>query len=251
LDFWKEFHKPFYGFEHVELARNHTDEAHVGQHYALWMEEKGCKNWRDYFLPPTGNNSKQFRKWLIPEEYHYDAWIADRTNALLEEYHAKGENFFLWSSFFDPHPKYLVPVIVRLPGLIPEGKRSDALQSLVDLPTTFLSMSGINIPRDMVGLDQKDVWLGKSDKVRDHVIVENRHEPTTIHVKTYVDERYKITVYYNQSYGEIFDLKEDPKEINNLWNRSEYAELKRDLLMKLIFAEMGKEPLWMPRIAGA
>jgi len=22
--------QPFYGFEHVELARNHTDEAHVG-----------------------------------------------------------------------------------------------------------------------------------------------------------------------------------------------------------------------------
>jgi uncharacterized sulfatase len=34
LDFWREFHGPFYGFDHVELARNHTDEAHVGQHYA-------------------------------------------------------------------------------------------------------------------------------------------------------------------------------------------------------------------------
>ena len=35
LAFWRRFHGPFYGFEHVELARNHTDEAHVGQHYAL------------------------------------------------------------------------------------------------------------------------------------------------------------------------------------------------------------------------
>ena len=42
LDFWKDFHGPFYGFNHIELARNHTNEFLVGQHYALWMEEKGC-----------------------------------------------------------------------------------------------------------------------------------------------------------------------------------------------------------------
>jgi len=66
-----------------------------------------------------------------------------------------------------------------------------------------------------------------------------------------VNERYKITVYYNRDYGELFDLQEDPHEINNLWQKPEYAELKADLIMKLLFAEMGKEPLWMPRIAGA
>ena len=99
----------FYGFEHVELARNHADEAHVGQHYVIWMEENGCTNWRDYFAPPTGNARGQYRKWPIPEEYHYDTWIAERTNALMEAYQQNGENFFLWASFFDPHPKYLVP----------------------------------------------------------------------------------------------------------------------------------------------
>ena len=35
--------------------------------------------------------------------------IAERTNALMTEYQQNGENFFLWASFFDPHPKYLVP----------------------------------------------------------------------------------------------------------------------------------------------
>lgn len=110
LDFWKQFNGPYYGFGHVELARNHTNEAHVGQHYALWMEEKGCQNWCDYFLPPTGTMGKsKTRTWDIPEEYHYDAWIAERTNAMLKQYAKSGENFFLWSSFFDPHPDYIVP----------------------------------------------------------------------------------------------------------------------------------------------
>jgi uncharacterized sulfatase len=66
-----------------------------------------------------------------------------------------------------------------------------------------------------------------------------------------VDKRYKITVYYNREYGELFDLEEDPGEINNLWNNPEYDNLKNRLIKRLLFAEMGKEPLWMPRIACA
>ena len=379
LDFWRKFDHPFYGFERVELARNHADEAHVGQHYAIWLEEKGCANWRDYFRPPTGNNSTQRHKWLIPEAFHYDTWIAERTNALLEQYHRNDENFFLWASFFDPHPPYLVPepwdtmydpaaltvpsvvegehdnnpphfqmtqtqkpdfsalresgqgihgfhshlhnrdamakniaiyyamislmdkyigaildkldalglagntlvvftsdhghffgqhgltakgafhyedlikvpFLVRYPGRTPAGVRSNAIQSLVDLAPSFLSVAGIDIPRTMTGIDQKAVWFGESQKAREHAIVENRHEPTTIHVKTYVNERYKLTVYYNRDYGELFDLQNDPNELNNLWNKPESASLKAGLVMKLLHAEMGKEPLWMPRIAGA
>ncbi|NQU44347.1 sulfatase-like hydrolase/transferase, partial [bacterium] len=34
LDFWRKFDGPWYGFQHIELARNHGDESHAGQHYA-------------------------------------------------------------------------------------------------------------------------------------------------------------------------------------------------------------------------
>jgi len=380
LEFWKTFHGPFYGFNHVELARNHADEAHIGQHYALWLEENGCANWRDYFRSPTGNSDTQKHTWLIPERYHYNVWIAERINALLQEYKRSGDSFFLWASFFDPHPPYLVPepwdtmydpdaltvpslvpsehdnnpphfqltqqqdpdfsawqepggnamhgfhshlhdrrelardiavyyamtslmdkyiglildkldelglagntlvifttdhghfyghhgliakgpfhyqdliklpFIARWPGHIPEGAQTDAMLSLIDLPTTFLSMAGIDVPRSMVGVDQKDVWLGREAQARDHILVENRHQPTTIHLKTYVDKRYKITVYYNRDYGELFDLQQDPGEIHNLWSSPKHTALKAELLLKLLHADMGNEPLWMPRIANA
>ncbi|MHB1150809.1 MAG: sulfatase family protein [Eubacteriales bacterium] len=380
LDYWKNFNQRFYGFEYCELARNHTNEAHVGQHYAIWLEEKGCKNWRDYFLPPTGTMSRtEKHKWRIPEEYHYDSWIAERTNQKLDEYKRNDENFFLWASFFDPHPDYFVPepwdamydpekltvpqvmegehqsspphiaetqkpkpdfssyresgqglhgfhshihskdelkkniavyygmislmdkyigkildqldnlglaeetivvfttdhghffghhgliakgafhyedmikipFIARYPDCIPAGRHTDAMQSLVDLAPTFLSMCNLPVPMSMTGRDQSLVWSGQTEKVRDYIICENRHEPTTIHLKTYVDERYKITVYYNREYGEIYDLLNDPGEIRNLWNECEYAELKSNLLLKYIWAELGKEPLCMPRISGA
>lgn len=388
-EYWKQFHGPFYGFDHVELARNHTNEAHVGQHYTQWLEEKGCTNWRDYFLAPTGNMDPSITyRWPIPEEYHYNTWIAERTNAMLEQYQAGGDSFFLWSSFFDPHPEYLVPgpwdtmydpdaltlptgmagehdnnpphfgmtqedhpdfspwmesgfgihgynshqfygygnkhrltdehkrkqmatyygmismmdhyigtildkldmlgiadntivvfttdhghffgqhglqakggfhyedliklpFLVRYPGRVPAGKVSGAIQSLVDLAPTFLSLCDIPIPHAMTGVDQSKVWLGEAQQARDHAICEFHHEPTTIHQKTYVDERYKITVYYNQTYGEIFDLQEDPQEFHNLWDDPAYASLKSELMLKYIWAELGKESMPMPRVSGA
>ncbi len=379
LDFWRGFHGPFYGFEHVELARNHTDESHAGQHYALWMEEKGHKDWRKYFQPAHAS-VRPGEPWDIPEEIHYNAWIAERTNALMEQYRRDGEKFFLWASFFDPHPQYMVPepyasmydpqkvsvpehragefddkppyfkrsqqekpdfsefqepggnvihgsgshlssretrakniammygmmtlldkyvgkildkldelgladstlvcfttdhgdfwgqhgltakaihhyedllkvpLVVSQPGTIPAGRVSDSLQSTLDLPQTFLSMAGLPVPRTMTGVDQKDVWRGATETRRDHVMVENQHQPTTMNLRTYIDRRHKMTVHFNRTYGELYDLEADPGEYVNLWDKPECQDLKRDLLLKFIHAEMAKAPLPMPRIAQA
>lgn len=380
LDFWRNFKGPFYGFDHVELARNHTNEVHVGQHYAIWMENKGFKDWREYFDVFGGRSNEEKHTWSIPEEYHYDTWIAESTNKLLEEYKENGDNFFLWASFLDPHPPYLVPkpwdtmydpnnltlstlsegehknnpphfqltqeknpdfsqyqeeggngchgfhthlatesvnrknmavyygmislmdkyigkildkldeldltkdtlvvfttdhghlfgqhgmtakgafhyedmvkipFIAKLPGSIPKGIKSDTLQSIVDLAPTFLSYAGIEIPFSMTGLDQKDIWNGDLSNAREHVIVENHHQPTTVHAKTYITTQYKITIYCNQSYGELFDLCNDPGEINNQWNNPEFSTIKANLISEFLHAELEKESTWMPRVWGA
>ena len=394
LDYWRNFNGPFYGFDRVELARNHTDESHVGQHYALWMESKGCDNWREYFV---SNQSRQTvagdkltesshrpplpgEAWEIPEDLHYNAWIAERTNALMDEYAGANEPFFLWASFFDPHPQYMVPepyasmydpesvtvpeamegefndkppyfrkaleehpdfsdfaepggngihgagshlrskehkakniatmygmmtmldtyigriidnlerhglventlicfttdhgdfwgqhglvakaihhyedllrvpLVVSMPGSIPEGRISDSLQSTVDLAPTFLSFAGIPVPASMSGIDEKEVWTGEKETVRSHAIVENQHQPTTMNLRTYVSPRYKMTVHYQREYGELYDLEADPGEIVNLWDSREHAALKSELLLEFLYGEMAKAPLPMPRISGA
>ena len=379
LEFWRQFNGPFYGFEHVELLRNHVDEAHAGQHYALWMEAKGLTNWRDHFVPPTGTRKHGDTRWELPEEFHYNNFISERTNALLAEYAEANEPFWLWASFPDPHPPYLVPdpwhgmydetkltvpevsegehaknpehfrwtqtpegdfaswretgfgihgchshltsreerahnlavyygmvsfmdahigrildkldalgltedtlvlfttdhghflgqhglvakgpfmyedliklpFVMRYPGKVPAGRNCAALQTLVDLAPTFLDFCGVKIPCAMTGVSQKAVWLGQAVQARDHIVCEHHHEPSTIHIKTYVNQRYKLTVYHQQDYGELFDLQEDPGELNNLWHDPAAQELKTELTRQLLFAEMGKESLPMPRVAGA
>ena len=381
LDFWRQWDQPFYGIQHIELARNHTDEAHAGQHYAIWLEEQGCADWRQYFKPPTGTRTSKDRTWEIPEELHYNTWIADRSKALLDRYASSGEPFMLWSSFFDPHPPYLipepwasmydpvdidvpavvegehdtnppwfamtqdkdadwswyrseplgsgchgmnchvrdreemakniaiyygmvsamdhhigrildhldatglaentlvvftsdhghffgqhglvakgpfhyedvvkVPFLARWPGHIPSGGRSDAITSLVDLAPTFLGAAGCEVPYTMSGLDVHQSWTGEADNPRQFAIVENRHQPTRVHLRTYIDQRYKLTCYRGDTHGELRDLETDPDELSNKWDDPAYASIKAELLLKAVQADMQSEPLYMPRVSGA
>ena len=144
-----------------------------------------------------------------------------------------------------------VPLVASMPGTIPEGAVSNALQSTLDLPQTFLSIAGLPVPRSMTGVDEKTVWMGETESLREHVIVENQHQPTTMNMRTFINQRYKLTVHFNHRYGELYDLEEDPGEYINLWDDPEYQDLKQNLLLDFIHGEMAKAPLPMPRIAGA
>jgi uncharacterized sulfatase len=132
LEFWRTFNDrctPWYGFDHVEIARNHADEGHVGQHYALWLESMGLTNWRDYFqkrqdgvidtptdaalAPPIalgpGYGWRRDMHWKLPADLHYTTWTGARTNAFITRQQAEGKPWFCWSSYHDPHPPYCVP----------------------------------------------------------------------------------------------------------------------------------------------
>jgi len=72
-----------------------------------------------------------------------------------------------------------------------------------------------------------------------------------VHLRTYVDGRYKVTVYRDHAYGEMFDLAEDPEERRNLWDEPQHLPLKAELLQRFLNAELRREPTRMPRVWGA
>jgi len=383
LAFWREFRGPWYGFQNVETARMHGCESHAGQHYAIWLEEHGLANWQEYFddWPPNPEKARRLRanrSWALPAELHYTHWTGERTIAQIEAAAAEGRPFFIWSSFHDPHPPYLVsepwaslydpadmvpgrliegehkanpvhfrktqeqdmafwraaakgeaihgghphihdpaelrkdmacyygmvsfmdreigrildaldrhglaantlvvftcdhghflgqhgliakaihhyedllrvPHIVRWPGAVPAGQVSRALQNSVDLTPTFLSAAGLAVPGAMSGLNQLPNWT-RNHAVRHWSITENHHGTSHFHMRSFVTERYKITVYRDGDGGELFDLEEDPCELRNLWHDPAAAALKGTLLHQFMQATLQSEPMRMPRIAGA
>jgi uncharacterized sulfatase len=115
----------------------------------------------------------------------------------------------------------------------------------------MLSLCDIDVPVQMTGVDQSAVWRGQSESNRDHVVVENHHDPETLYAQTLVTDRHKLTMYQHHDYGELFDLEADPGEVENRWDDPAAQEVKSDLLLELCQAKMDGESLPMPRIAGA
>ena len=68
------------------------------------------------------------------------------------------------------------------------------------------------------------------------------HQPTKVHLRTLITQRHKLMVYRDHTYGELFDLVEDPGEIHNRWNDPAYAGVRAELFQRFINAELVREP---------
>ena len=101
----------FYGFEHVEIAADHADQA-AGD-YLLWARDQrtdfddlvGPEN----ALPDNRIDAPQAWRTAVPEELYSTSWIADRSEAWLTERSNDDAPFFLQMSFPDPHHPFTPP----------------------------------------------------------------------------------------------------------------------------------------------
>jgi uncharacterized sulfatase len=142
-----------------------------------------------------------------------------------------------------------LPFVASHPDCKTPGTKSDALQSIVDLPYTFLEVAGIEVPAGYQGVDQNASWIDSSDKVRDWAMVEFRPTESAFMQKTYIEDTYKLVVYHDRNYGELYDIKKDYDQMHNLWDEPEYAQIKCDMIMRFISAEMEKDGKLRPRTA--
>lgn len=108
-EFFRQWHGPYYGFEHVELCIGHTTEGSAcGMHYGVWLEDEMGINVSHYF----GRKDQSYRgigRWELPEECHNSRWVADRTIAFIEKANRGKRPFFAFASFQDPHNPVRVP----------------------------------------------------------------------------------------------------------------------------------------------
>jgi uncharacterized sulfatase len=163
--------------------------------------------------------------------------------------HFLGQHGLIAKGAFHYEDLLRVPLHVRWPGHVPAGTTSNALQSLVDLAPSLLAAAGCAIPRDMQGVNQLPVWTGETSAARDHVIVENRHQPTAVHLRTYIDARHKLTLYRGQPWGDLFDLQEDPGEVHNRFQDPGSADVRHRLALRALDHELQRERSRYDRIA--
>ncbi len=106
-----------------------------------------------------------------------------------------------------------VPLIVRWPSMV-KPKVSGALVSQVDLLASFGSFLNVMIPEN-AALDSRNYWdtfIGKEEKGARFILEQANKAENGLAIR---DEHMKY-IRFEDSKGELYDLKEDPSERNNL-----------------------------------
>lgn len=123
-----------------------------------------------------------------------------------------------------------VPLILRGPG-IEAGKRSDAYLYLMDIYPTLCDLCGIEIPASVEGKSFACAVNG------DASAREQLYFAYTGLARAVQDRQYKLIKYrLAPEHSQLFDLKVDPRETNNLYNDPAYAETVQRM-EKMLLAE--------------
>ena len=121
-----------------------------------------------------------------------------------------------------------VPFILSGPGL-PKGRVTGALAYLFDLFPTLCDLCGLPTPDGLDGKDLGPVIKGKTKTVRESLYTAYRN--TARAVRT---DEWKLIRYPRQNYTQLFNLKNDPLEINNLAEDPAYREKSEELMATLL-----------------
>ena len=85
------------------------------------------------------------------------------------------------------------------------------------------------------------LFTGNTKPIHTAVLVENDEDYIGSDLRTVITDRYKATCYSGHDFGELFDLREDPDELHNLWDMPEHQTLKLEMKAKLLEIIMDTE----------
>lgn len=131
------------------------------------------------------------------------------------------------------------PLLVRWPGVTKPGSVNRDMVSNLDFPETFLEAAGAPVPAEMQGKSLVSLLKGKTPKDWRQSFYYHYYEFPGPHdvARHYgvVNDRYKLVHFYEprHNYWELFDRKEDPKELKSFYGDPKYAKVQKELEQEL------------------
>jgi arylsulfatase A-like enzyme len=142
-----------------------------------------------------------------------------------------------------------MPFLVRYPGMIKPGSRTDEIINNTDFAPTILELAGVKAPGYMQGRsfvpllrDKTPADWPRSTYYRYWMHMAHHDNPAHFGVRT---KEYKLIFFYGQNYKkggpkptrpgwELYDMKNDPYEMNNLYGEPKYTAVINDLKTELL-----------------
>ncbi|MGG1519714.1 sulfatase [Paenibacillus oryzisoli] len=222
--------------------------------------------------PPEGLAPQEVKQWkyqrYIKDYLRCIASVDDNVGRILDYLDEEGiaedtiviytsdQGFFLGDhGWYDKRFMYeeslRMPFLVRYPrGIRPSSINNDMILNL-DFAETFLDYAELPVPNDMQGRSLRPLFNGETPKewrtsmyYRYWMHYDQFHKVYSHYgIRT---QQYKLIYYYGETFGyrgsfehqitpewEMFDLKADPYEMNNVYDSPQYAQIQNELIAEL------------------
>ena len=161
-----------------------------------------------------------------------------------------GDHWLWWKGNFHWPGCTNVPLFFNWPGKLENGKSVDGMVQHTDVMPTILDMAGFKEPPGIQGKSMKSVLTTNEqetgyDFAYTEAIVTGEHHPEYFDGsgkkrETLRDENatntytirnldWRISYFSGVNSGELYDLKKDPNEYNNLWDTPAYLAKRTEL----------------------
>ncbi|HKF48975.1 MAG TPA: sulfatase [Terracidiphilus sp.] len=190
---------------------------------------------KDHYVGVEDNDRNVGAVWQELERQN----IANDTAVLLSSDHG----FFLGEHhFYDKRlmyePSIRVPMMLRYPGHVKAGTKDDEMVLNLDMAPTLLDIAGVPVPSEMQGRSMLPLAEGKPNVPwREDWLYEYYEYPGFENVRPcrgIRTDRYKLIQFFVEPQEfELYDLKTDPDEVNNLYGKAGYEELTAHLKERL------------------
>ena len=216
-----------YGPINDEFLRN----SPKGQALTLWKYQRYLEDYLGVIKSVDRNIGRVL-------EYLDENNLTDNTMVI----YTSDQGFFLGEhGWFDKRFMYeesfRTPLLIRYPGAIKPGSINSDLVQNIDFASTVLDVANVEIPEGFQGLSLKPLFKGNNKDWRDALYYHYYEYPGIHMVKRHYGvrtKRYKlIRFYYDIEAWEMYDLEQDPQELNNIYNHPDYKKVQESMHLRL------------------
>jgi choline-sulfatase len=130
-----------------------------------------------------------------------------------------------------------VPFIIRWPGKIPAGKRSDACMATPDVMPTILGLCKQTIPKAVEGMDLSQLALGQKGPEPEFALLQGMGHTFLwndgFEWRAIRDKQYTYARYLKDGKELLFDNKNDPIQSKDLASNENYQSKLKELREKM------------------
>ncbi len=154
--------------------------------------------------------------------------LAERTSVAVTADHGEmlGDHGLLFKAGYFYDEVVHAPLMIRAPGKLPAGRRFAGMTEAIDIMPTVLELLGIQPSERVQGKSLLPFIEGKGS-AREEV---HSEFPRTKMIRT---AEWKLVHYVRAQYGELYNLREDPHELNNLYDDPSHTKAKSEMKSRL------------------